>query len=152
MQARSALVAAIIALTTLTLATPPAQAATSAGSYSAAAFGATNHQRDKHDRVQLRRGDCLRGFARRQARRMARQERIFHQDLRPVLRRCHMRLVGENVAMGFPTGTAVVNRGWMKSPGHRANILDRRYRRMAIVARRGDDGSWYVSQLFGRHG
>ena len=40
--------------------------------------------------------------------------------------------------------------GWMKSEDHRANILERRYRRMAIVARKGDDGRWYVSQVFGR--
>jgi len=61
-----------------------------------------------------------------------------------------MRLVGENVAAGFPSGRSVVIDGWMKSEDHRANILERRYRRMAIVARKGDDGRWYVSQVFGR--
>jgi uncharacterized protein YkwD len=38
----------------------------------------------------------------------------------------------------------------MKSEGHRRNILDRRFRLMAIAARKGDDDRWYVAQVFGR--
>ena len=129
---------------------PDAVADTTAGSYSRAAFRTTNHQRVKHDRVRLRKGDCLRGFARKQAARMATREDALHQDLQPILKKCGMRLVGENVAAGFPSGRSVVIDGWMKSEDHRANILERRYRRMAIVARKGDDGRWYVSQVFGR--
>lgn len=34
--------------------------------------------------------------------------------------------VGENIAVGQRTPAAVV-RGWMKSPGHRANIMNRRF-------------------------
>ena len=149
MRARTALAATLITLTLVP--TAPATAATTAGSYSRAAFVATNHQRVKHDRVKLRRGECLHGFAKRQAVRMARREEIYHQDLQAILRKCDMNLVGENVAAGFPSGKSVVNDGWMKSKDHRANILERRYRRMAIVARLGDDGRWYVSQVFGRH-
>ena len=61
-----------------------------------------------------------------------------------------MRPSGENVASGFKTGKATVNQGWMKSPGHRLNILNPVYRRMGIGARKGDDERWYVCQLFGR--
>ena len=57
--------------------------------------------------------------------------------------------VGENVAAGYPTGRAVV-KGWMGSPGHRANILQRRYRLVAVAARRSDSGTWYAAQVFGR--
>ncbi|GAA2156438.1 CAP domain-containing protein [Nocardioides koreensis] len=151
MRLASAYAVALAALILLSLLPAPAALAdTTAGSYARAAFRTTNHQRVKHDRVRLRKGDCLRGFARKQAVRMATREEVFHQDLQPILKKCAMRLVGENVAAGFPSGRSVVNDGWMKSKAHRANILERRYRRMAVVARKGDDGRWYVSQVFGR--
>jgi uncharacterized protein YkwD len=149
MSIRTTLAAAVAALATALTLVPPAEAATAA-SYSAAAFKATNHHRAEHDRVRLRHDDCLQRFARRQATWMANHERMEHQDLGPVMNACHLRMAGENIAYGYPSGKAVVNRGWMHSEGHRANILEPRYRRMAIAARKADDGRWYVSQVFGR--
>lgn len=145
--------ALIAATTTLSLAPAgPAQArAITPTTYAGQAFRATNHQRVRHDRRILGHHDCLHRFARRQAVRMARQERIFHQHLGRVLRRCHMDFVGENIATGYPSGRATVDRGWMRSPDHRRNILEPRFRRMGLVARRGADGRWYVSQVFGHH-
>ena len=52
---------------------------------------------------------------------MAKQERMFHQDLQVVLSKCDLHKAGENVAYGFDLGGAVVNVGWMKSPPHRRN-------------------------------
>ena len=115
--------------------------------YANKAFAATNNRRDAHERRALRRNDCVQKWARRQARKMARQERMFHQDLQPVLRNCGLSTVGENVAYGYPTGQAVV-RGWMNSPGHRENILRREFRLMGIAARKGG-GRWYAAQVFG---
>jgi uncharacterized protein YkwD len=40
-------------------------------------------------------------------------------------------LVGENIAAGQPDPTAVM-RAWMNSPGHRANILNCRFRQIGI--------------------
>jgi uncharacterized protein YkwD len=126
----------------------PAQASP-ASDYATSAFKATNERRADHGRAQLSRGDCLQRYARQQATRMANQRRMYHQSLRPILRACGMRMVGENVAYGYPNGRAVV-RGWMNSPGHRANILKREYRRMGLAARKGSDGRWYACQVFGR--
>jgi uncharacterized protein YkwD len=131
---------------------PPAVAVTPAETtYASQAFKATNAKRVQHGLVRLKRYDCLHRFATAQARRMAAQRRIFHQDLGRILNACQLRMVGENVASGFRTGRAVV-RGWMSSPDHRANILNRRYRHMAIAARKGSDGFWYVAQVLGRKG
>jgi uncharacterized protein YkwD len=124
--------------------------ATQAPTYQRQAFSATNHQRHRHDRVALRHQDCVQRYAVRQARRMARQERMFHQDLGRVLRACGLRMAGENVAYGYPSGRSVVNDGWMHSEGHRENILNPAYRLLGIAARRSDDGTWYASQVFGR--
>jgi uncharacterized protein YkwD len=53
-------------------------------------------------------------------------------------------VIGENIAWG--TGTvstpASIVRSWMRSPGHRANILSPRYREIGIgVVRRAPDGA-----------
>lgn len=39
---------------------------------------------------------------------------------------------GENIARGYKTALSVVS-GWMNSRGHRANILNRRYRKVGIA-------------------
>lgn len=49
--------------------------------------------------------------------------------------------VGENVAYGY-ADVAAVMRGWMRSPGHRANILGRFTEIGLGVARRGDTPYW----------
>lgn len=119
-------------------------------SYGRSAFDATNHQRERRDRRKLAPNACLRKYAVRQARKMAGGERIWHQDLQRILGDCNLSWVGENVAAGFPSGRSVVDDGWMKSPDHRANLLARKFRMMQVVARKGADGRWYVSQVFGK--
>lgn len=61
--------------------------------------------------------------------------------------------VGENLALGGFTSSADVVSGWMYSPGHRANILDKSYTEIGVSAILGNyDGRhvWYVVQEFGR--
>jgi uncharacterized protein YkwD len=53
------------------------------------------------------------------------------------------RYYGENIAQGYPTEKEVVA-GWLSSPGHCANIMNKNYKEMA-VARVGD----YWTQDFG---
>jgi uncharacterized protein YkwD len=65
--------------------------------------------------------------------------------------------LGENLAWG--TGSAAtparIVSAWMHSPGHRRNILDRRYREfgigLALGAPTGGPGATYVNE-FGRRG
>ncbi|MDN4160301.1 CAP domain-containing protein [Nocardioides abyssi] len=128
----------------------PAQAATPAQEYARAAFSTTNKVRAERDRGKLKNDACLRKAAARQAKLMAGQTTIFHQAIEALLDGCTLEMVGENVAYGYATGKAVVRKGWMKSPGHRANILRKGYTRMGIAARKSQDGTWYVAQVFGR--
>ena len=118
--------------------------------YQSKTFVATSQVRALHDLARLRPNDCVQHFAVRQAKRMAAQDRMFHQDLRPILTRCGLHMVAENVAYGYATGIQVVLQGWMRSPGHRANILGRSYRLLGTGARRSEDGTWYAAQVFGR--
>ncbi|VXB92515.1 CAP domain-containing protein [Nocardioides sp. AX2bis] len=137
------------ALTAGLLAATPAADAAPADRYARAAVTATNAARADHDRARLHGQACLQRKARSHARDMAQQERMFHQDLGPVLRDCGMNAVGENVAVGYTSGRAVV-RGWMGSEGHRANILNPTFRRVAVAAAKDGDGTWYAAQVFGR--
>jgi uncharacterized protein YkwD len=124
-------------------------ASQSVAKYQKQARAVTNNKREAHDLVQLRYGKCVQRFAAKQARRMANQDRMFHQDLGPVMNRCHLNGAGENVAYGYPTGRKVV-RAWMRSEGHRANILEPSYRILGMAMRRSDNGTPYAAQVFGR--
>lgn len=55
--------------------------------------------------------------------------------------------VGENVARGYGN-TAQVMRGWMTSPGHKANLLQRGYRHVGLGRLQGSGGPWWT-QVFG---
>ena len=128
--------------------TQSAQASPS-GTYENSVYVNTNAQRDRYDRVQLKGAKCLDIFAERQAKAMAQQGRIFHQNLRPILDRCSLSMVGENVAYGYPNGKSAVS-AWMRSSGHKANILNSDFRLIAVGAYQDSRGSWYVAQVFGR--
>lgn len=128
----------------------PAPAATkpSGNHFERTVHQATNQRRVKHDRDKLSQGACVKRFAVRQAKRMARQERMYHQDLQPVLEECGLRGVGENVAYGQPTAKAMV-KAWMHSEGHRANILSKDWTLLGVGARKSESGRWYGAQVFG---
>lgn len=146
---RAALLLVAALLPASLLAVPAVAAPSPESTYAAQAVKATNNQRVERGLSRLKKNACLQRFANRQARWMAAHGKLDHQDLGPILNRCRLRMVGENIAYGFPNGRAVV-RGWMRSSQHRANILNRHYRHVAIAARKDGNGDWYVAQLFGR--
>lgn len=131
----------------------PTQAATpDEDAYASAAFKATNKQRVNHDRKALRQSSCLQKYADKQAKKLARDEALSHQSLPAVQAGCDLRRAGENVGYGYPTGKSLVNDGWMHSRPHRANILNGKYRLMAIATRLAGNGMYYTAQVFGgRH-
>ncbi|MGQ0837486.1 CAP domain-containing protein [Actinokineospora sp.] len=55
---------------------------------------------------------------------------------------------GENIGAGYRTAEAAV-KGWMDSSGHRANILDCRYRALGVGVGRGGKWGVYWTQNFG---
>ena len=145
-----ALVLGLLGATAL-VAVPLTQVAQASASqtYETSVYNNTNAQRAKYDRVALRGAKCLDTYAERQARRMANEQRMYHQQLGPILKGCKLSMVGENVAYGYSNGKAAVT-AWMNSPGHRANIVNGKYRLIAVGAAQDEDGRWYVAQVFGR--
>jgi len=112
------------------------------------AVKATNARRSAKNLKRLKQHSCLRKYAKKWAKKMAARQQLVHQSLKPILRRCDLHMTGENIAVGYPNGRAVV-KAWMASPPHRRNILTKRYRLIAIGAYRDADGRWWSSQLFG---
>ncbi|WP_162795097.1 CAP domain-containing protein [Nonomuraea lactucae] len=55
----------------------------------------------------------------------------------------------ENIAMGYPNPAAVVV-GWMKSSGHRANIMNCNYNLIGVGAAKNSKGQIYWTQNFAR--
>ncbi len=56
----------------------------------------------------------------------------------------HYQKAGENIASGYKTPEAVVS-GWMKSSGHRANILSTKYGKTGVgYAKGGKSGAYWV--------
>lgn len=112
---------------------------------------ATDDARRRNNLRSLRRGACLERAAHAQAARMARRGEVFHNPgFGAVGRRCGLGAWAENVAQaaGTDRGRGVV-RQWMRSSGHRANIVNRGYRLVGTGAVRAR-GSWWVVQVFGR--
>src|SRR5690606_2747144 len=57
------------------------------------------------------------------------------------------RAAGENIAMGQSTHQAVVD-AWMKSPGHRANIMSTQFTEIGVGYAFGGSGRHYWTQMF----
>lgn len=84
--------------------------------------------------------DCrLMASARRHARKLAREMSLYHSSV----------AAAENIAAGQPYASDAVVM-WLHSPGHRANILSRGYRRIGVAGFVGPDGRCYWVQQFGR--
>lgn len=58
------------------------------------------------------------------------------------------KMVAENIAMGYPTARSAVS-GWMKSTGHRKNILNPRYRDVGVGVQSNGKGQLYWVVNFG---
>jgi uncharacterized protein YkwD len=96
-------------------------------------------RRGKHLRP-LRENQRLSKASQRQANAMTRRKFFEHGDFVGRIRSAHYLsgsrswTVGENIAWGsydYASPKSIV-RGWMHSPGHRANILSRRFREIGI--------------------
>ncbi len=145
-------VALVVVASVLMLVGPavsPAHASLS-GSYEHAVTKYTNAERTKRDLKKVAKSKCLDRFAESQARAMAKKQKLYHQQLKPILARCKLREVGENVAFGYPSGKAATT-GWMGSPGHKKNLLNKVHRLIGVGAYQDTRGQWYVAQVLGRH-
>jgi uncharacterized protein YkwD len=106
--------------------------------------GKINNARSNHSKVRLQLDPQLSKVARVQARRMASKNTLYHtQNLGAKV--THWTRVGENVGYGDAVGQ--LHKMFMKSSGHRANILRKSYRHVGVGTKRA--GGWlWVSVVF----
>lgn len=116
----------------------------------------TNRKRAAHHCPALRPDAALREAARRHSVAMGLAGTMSHQlsgearFSKRITRAGYVdwRLVAENVASGFTSPKAVV-RAWMRSPSHRANLLNCELRDLGVGVTRQDGRLWWT-QDFGR--
>ena len=118
-------------------------------------FQLVNRERSKSRLSYLEWDDEIARIARNFSRQMARESFFSHSDRdgKTVIQRAakvSWSKIGENLFMcdGMDDFTAFSVRGWMKSPTHRHNILDREWTDTGIGAYRTRDGTAYVTQVF----
>ncbi len=123
---------------------------------------AMNAERAKHGVAPLRISRILAGPARRHSAYLARIGQLDHNgvDGRPFYVRLHKagfsqrRVVGENLGMTSGCATNVsraIVRMWLGSPGHRANLLSKRFKvvGLAVVAAPDCSNTVYATDFGG---
>lgn len=114
----------------------------------------TNKARKSDDIRPLRPNRVLCQVARLHSRNMARQRKMSHEldgkssGHRVTAAGYDYSAVGENVAFGNVVLEEIFD-GWMKSKGHRENILRGAYEEIGIGVTRDNDGNAYYTQVFG---
>jgi uncharacterized protein YkwD len=112
----------------------------------------TNGQRAKHGCSALRVDSHLRAAARRHSKDMHLRNYFEHDSLGGGTPWARIKALGyalpgaENIAKGYATPKAVVD-GWMKSPGHRANILNCGLKAVGIGVEYGAGGPWWTQDF-----
>jgi uncharacterized protein YkwD len=124
-------------------------AASASSTYESDVIKYANVERTSRHLAKVSSSACLDSYAESWARNMARKQRMYHQELGPILSKCKLSQVGENIAFGYPSGKAVT-KAWMASPGHKANLLNKRHRLIGVGAVQDKKGYWWVSEVLGR--
>ncbi|KGH46197.1 MULTISPECIES: CAP domain-containing protein [Modestobacter] len=119
-----------------------------------AVFDRVNAEREARGLEPVAWNDALATVARDWSAEMADTGEFVHQDIREVLQGDELagfESVGENIfsATGpVPAGT--IHAGWMRSDGHRANVLNPGWDRLGVGVFCAADGSVWATQEFGR--
>jgi uncharacterized protein YkwD len=111
-----------------------------------------NKRRAAHGLRKVRVTPCAGTWARRWSHRLDARDAFVHSDLGRLLARCHANYASENLAMIYDGARpADVVKLWMRSPGHRANILSRKARFTGISVRwDASQHAWVAVQNFVR--
>jgi uncharacterized protein YkwD len=132
----------------------PAEAATTTTQLQSDILRFTNAQRVKNGCAAVRLDVNLARAARNHSAWMARTGTFSHTGSSGSTFIARSRAAGytaplsENIAWGYRDGASVVT-AWMKSPGHRANILNCKAKAVGIGAVYAANGNPYYTQNFG---
>lgn len=115
-------------------------------------FDLVNDERRRRGLHELAWDDQLADAARRWSREMADRGALEHQGTQRMIERVDgFSGVGENIftATG-PVPASTIHVGWMRSDGHRANVLREGFDRLGVGVLCEDGGRVWATQRFGR--
>lgn len=117
-------------------------------------FDRVNAERAKRGLKPVAWNGDLAAVARQWSKEMARTGRFKHQDTQALLQRDRVSgfaAIGENIfrATG-PVSAGRIHAGWMRSDGHRANVVNPGWNRVGIGVFCADDCSVWATEEFGR--
>jgi uncharacterized protein YkwD len=119
-------------------------------------FDRVADEREARDLGDLEWDDALAEVAREWSADMARRAELEHQDLPELIhdpRLGHFVGLGENIFQATgPVPAGVIHAGWMRSDGHRRNVLQPGFDRIGIAVVCTAAGETWSTQLFGRTG
>ena len=105
--------------------------------------GLTNRARSSHGVGKLRLDPQLSWVARTHTRAMARQGQLFHATGTEITHRItHWTTIGENIGVGPADDVAGLQKAFMHSPLHRANLLDSTFKYVGVGVVVKDDTLW----------
>jgi uncharacterized protein YkwD len=86
-------------------------------------------------------------YAQDHAKKMASRGRLVHSSMSSLAVVSGTGDVAENIACGQKSEEEAMS-SWMKSPGHRRNILSKRYKRLGFGMKEDSDGTNYWCVVF----
>lgn len=92
-------------------------------------LNAHNQQREYKGRSSFELDSYLCDYAQKHADWMAKKNNLTHSNIKNLMNKYYQ--VGENIAMGQQTTESVMD-SWMKSKGHRENILNRAFTKVGF--------------------
>lgn len=117
-------------------------------------FDRVNDERRERGVEPVEWNEELAGVARDWSAAMAERGVLEHQDVREVLSRDELSGfagLGENIfTASGPVPAGVAHVGWMRSDGHRVNVLNPGWNRLGVGVFCAPDGSVWAAQEFGR--
>jgi uncharacterized protein YkwD len=132
--------------------TPPDTGNDTEAGMERAIFDLVNDERRERGLEPFAWDDDLAGLAREWSRSMADDGNLEHQDSQAMLEAAEgLTAVGENIfrATG-PVPASTIHVGWMRSDGHRANVLRPAFDRLGVGVHCAEDGAVWATQRFGR--
>jgi uncharacterized protein YkwD len=143
----------LLALGPAVIVTAPAAEAYTPSAATVAAYEARviyriNVVRAQYHRGRLAAASCPDYYAENWSSYLARTHRFYHRSMYTILRGCRATVAAENLAIGNASADAMVV-AWMRSYGHRKNILDGRLTRIGVGAVY-THGYWVVAANFTR--
>lgn len=106
---------------------------------------AHNLERKRYGANPLQKDEYLENYAKNHAGMMANKNRLYHSDISVLLSR--YRTSGENIAWNQRTEKQVMS-DWMNSPGHKSNILNKKYSKVGFGKSENSKGEPYWCTVF----